>query len=180
MIRTKVKKTVKDYMALPQEHGVELIEGEFVMSPSPGFRHQDLIANLLIALKQHADARHLGEVIVSPMDVILSDEIVLQPDLLFIRNERLGIIKDRVEGAPDLVIEILSPSTSDRDRFIKRDLYARFGVAEYWIVDPDARTIEVSALRGAKYELHAIFEQQDRLSTPLLPDLELTLATLWA
>jgi Uma2 family endonuclease len=180
VMRTKPKMTVKDYMALPQEHGVELIEGEFVMSPTPEIRHQRLVFNLCAASKAYVDRTRRGEFIVSPMDVILSEEIVLQPDLLFVSPERSHIVRDRVFGAPDLVIEILSPSTTDRDRFVKRGIYARFGVREYWIIDGAARTVEVLTLKDGRFELLGIFEENDRLSTPVLPDLDLDLTAIWA
>ena len=180
MILAEPKKTVADYMALPVEHGVELIEGRFMMSPAPRYRHQRLVAGFTSALHQYGNRTGRGEVLPSPIDVVLAPDMVLQPDLIFIFNENRRIITERIEGAPDLVVEILSPSSTDRDLFVKREIYARFGVREYWIVDPDGRTIEVLELRGSKFELAAIFEEKDILSTPLFPDLALNLAGLWA
>ena len=179
MLKTKIEKTIDDYLALPQEHGVELIEGEFAMSPSPGSKHQIILVNLTAALHAFTSGNRIGRVLVAPMDVVLSKRTVVQPDLLFVKAARVKIIKDRVEAAPDLVVEVLSESTIDRDRFVKRDLYAKNGVAEYWIVDPAAKTIEVLTLKGAAYELVAIFEVGDKLSTPVLPTLELDVTRVW-
>jgi Uma2 family endonuclease len=176
MIRTRPRKTVKDYMALPTENGVELIQGEFVMSPSPQADHQKIVVALCVALKTQICG---GELLVSPMDVILADDTVVQPDLLYVGPDRLAIIKERVAGAPDLVIEILSPSTRDRDRLVRTGLYARFGVREYWLVDPDTRTIQVLTLEGSRYKVLAIFEERDRLSTPVFPELKLDLSVVW-
>lgn len=180
MIRTKAKKTVADYMSLPQEHGAELIEGELVMSPSPTSRHQRVLRNLSSELTAFLKRTGWGELLFAPMDVILSDDTVVQPDLFVVRRERLAIVKERVEGVPDLVVEILSAYAQDRDLLLKRDLYAKHGVKEYWIVDPEARTVEALAWRDGRFELIAIFESKDVLVTPLLPDLSLDLATIWA
>jgi Uma2 family endonuclease len=179
MLKTRPQKTLEDYLALPQEHGVELIEGEYAMSPSPGSEHQSVLLNLTHLLLEHVRAKKLGRLFFSPMDVILSQRTVLQPDLLFVRQERVGIIGKRVEGPPDLVVEVLSEGTADRDRFVKRDLYARYGVLEYWIVDPESHTVEVLTLKSAQYELVGIFEQGDRICTPVLPDLALDVDQLW-
>lgn len=181
MLRSKPKKTVDDYMALPIEGaGVELIRGEFAVSPSPGSRHQRVLWKLAAALDDYLKRTQAGECLFSPMDVILAEDVVVQPDLLFVRSERRSIISDRVRGAPDLAIEVLSPATLDRDRFVKRDLYERHGVAEYWIVDPDARTVEVFSLRDGAYGPAAIFEAGETIdATPVLPGIALPLGPLW-
>jgi Uma2 family endonuclease len=179
VIKTRPFSTVRDYMALPTEHGVELIEGDLVMSPSPDASHQRLVRKLVVALDGYLKRKPIGEVFPSPMDVILSLHTVLQPDLVVVLRGRASVVKDRIRGAPDLAIEILSAATSERDRLLKRELYARHGVREYWIVDPDARTIEVYSGRGRRFGAPRIFEKGDRLSTPLLKDLRLALKELW-
>lgn len=179
MLKVKPEKTLEDYLGLPQEHGVELIEGEFATSPSPGSGHQRILGNLYQIIRAAVESRKLGQVFFAPMDVVLSKRTVLQPDLLLVKSERAAIIKERIEGPPDLVVEVLSEATMDRDRFVKRDLYARYGVAEYWIVDPAARTIEALTLKGKAYELVAVFQVGDRMSTPVLPELDLDVASLW-
>jgi Uma2 family endonuclease len=113
------------------------------------------------------------------LEVILSDYDVLQPDLLFVRNERKEILKDWVRGAPDLAVEILSPSTAARDRGIKLKAYARFRVTEYWIVDPEAQTIELYRLAPEGYELTRAFRRDEALASPLLPDFTLLVGSIF-
>jgi Uma2 family endonuclease len=180
MLKTRPKKTVRDYMALPDEPRVELIQGEFEMVPAPTSRHQLVIGNLHYYLKDHVLRGNLGILLLSPVEVILSDETVLQPDLLFIARYRSSIVRNQVEGAPDLVIEVLSPSTRLRDRFVKRELFTQFGVREYWLVDPDDRTIEVLVQSQEGYKPLSVFEEKDSISTPGFPDLNLDLAKIWA
>ena len=111
----------------------------------------------------------LGKILIAPLDVVLSDEDVLQPDILFVSRGRLGIITDRnVQGAPDLVVEVLSPGTADRDRTLKRARYLRFGVREYWIVDPQSRTIEVLQAGQTDFETVRVFPQSTVATSPLL------------
>jgi len=118
--------TYDDYAARPEDgHRYELYEGELVMTPSPRTRHQSVIGNLHLALAEHVRSQALGELYVSPLDVILSRITVLQPDLVYVERARLGIVTERaIEGAPTLVVEVLSSSTSARDRGIKQALYA--------------------------------------------------------
>jgi Uma2 family endonuclease len=123
----------------------------------------------------------LGEVYFAPLDVVLSDENVLQPELMFISRERIGIIEENnIQGAPDLVIEILSPSTADKDRVLKKNIYARFGVREYWIVDPDARSIEVYVARDAGLELVRCYPEGTSVSSTVLTDLHLDVSPVFA
>jgi Uma2 family endonuclease len=111
------------------------------------------------------------------MDVILSDDTILQPDLLYIAKDRRGIVGNRVNGAPDLVIEILSPDSGRRDKTEKLDLYAKYGVAEYWIVDPCAQMIEFLILDQGRYEM--LQPADDRYQSPRLPEVEIDLAVFW-
>ncbi|HLG43322.1 MAG TPA: Uma2 family endonuclease, partial [Planctomycetota bacterium] len=153
--------------------------GEFAVSPSPGSRHQRIVRKLAAAFESYVKRTGAGEYLFSPMDVILSEEVVVQPDLLFVAKSRRRIIGDRVRGAPDVVIEVLSPETADRDRFVKRDLYERFGVSEYWILNPDARTAEIFTLQDSAYGAAQVFEAGDRVSTRALPGFELDLSRIW-
>ena len=122
-----------------------------------------------MALRQWVGDRKLGKVYYSPIDVVLSRHNVVQPDILFISRERLGIIKEAcIRGAPDLVIEILSPSTEEWDRIIKRQIYGRYGVREYWIVDPEGRSIEVTAHNSKELATVQIYSSGMTLSSPLL------------
>ena len=146
--------TYDDYAALPDDgHRYELYEGELVTMPSPRPRHQVVIGNLHTLMADHVRGHGLGQVYLSPIDVILSRITVLQPDLVYVERARLGIVTERaIEGAPTLVVEVLSPSTNARDRGVKQALYARYGVPFYWIVDPDARTMQALRLSGESYE----------------------------
>ena len=125
--------------------------------------------------------RKLGEVYFAPLDVILSDETVVQPDLLFVSKERSEILGKWVHGAPDLVVEIISPDSKERDRLIKKALYEKHKVKEYWMVDLERQCIEVHVLRGEPFELFGIFFKEDLLScTPLFPDLQMPVASVFS
>jgi Uma2 family endonuclease len=164
-----------DYWQLPEGAPVELIQGRLVVSPSPNVLHQTIIALLLEELM--AAAKSTGsKAIVSPMDVTLSDDTILQPDLLYISKARRAIIKERVEGAPDLVIEIISGSAR-RDRVVKLDLYARHGVGEYWIVDPDSQQIDFLINENGRFVLQS--PVNDRYQSPRHPEVEIQLAEFW-
>ncbi len=150
------------------------------MTPSPIANHQTILLNLAAAFREYLKGHPVGKVFVAPLDVILSDYDVLQPDLLFVLNERAGIVKDWVRGAPDLAVEILSPTTEKRDRGIKLKAYARFGVKEYWIIDPVARTVEVHRLSAGGYELAETLEINQSLVSPLLPGFRMDVASVFA
>jgi Uma2 family endonuclease len=173
--------TYKDYEALPADgRRYELHEGELSVTPAPSPKHQQVSANLFVALRQHASARRLGEVLYSPIDCILADVTVVQPDIIYVEAGRLSIITSRgVEGPPNLVVEILSPSTIQIDRGAKFQLYARHGITYYWIVDPEGRSIEAYLLRGAAYELAARLVGPDPAALPPFPDLVLVPASIW-
>jgi len=153
-VNTKIKFTYKDYKSLPESETkrYELIEGELIMIPSPNFKHQSVSGNLAFILRGFVQKRNLGIIIYAPFDVHLGDNVV-QPDILFVSKERSYVItEEEIKGAPDLVIEILSPATAERDRTYKKVLYARYGVSEYWIVDPGKKTIEVLTLKKEGYK----------------------------
>lgn len=182
MSKVRIPFTVRDYKALPESETkrYELLGGELVVVPSPTWRHQDVSARLEFHLKAFVDERNLGYVVDAPLDVVLSDEDVVQPDILFISQERASIIReDGVYGAPDLVIEILSPTTAERDRTLKKTLYARHGVKEYWIVDPEGNTVEVLTLKERGYERVAFYHAEDALRSPLLVGLEIPLSKVF-
>src|SRR5438128_192534 len=139
-----VRFTYQDYLNLPEDRRYELIDGELLMSPSPSERHQRLVLELAVILTSFVKGHGLGRVYIAPFDVVISDTDVVQPDILFVSNERASRIGERaVHGTPDLVVEILSRSTAERDRTIKAKLYARAGARELWLLDPVAKTFEV-------------------------------------
>ena len=148
-MKTALKYSCADLRALPEgPPHYQLIEGELLMSPSPNYSHQSLSLSLAAALYAHVSAHDLGVVLPAPMDVILADDLVVQPDLLFVAKSRRRIVReDGIHGAPDLCVEILSASSRELDTRFKRTAYARHGVTEYWIVDPDAKTLALHRLK---------------------------------
>jgi Uma2 family endonuclease len=165
-----------DYWQLPESEPVELIEGRFVISPCPTPLHQ-LLAILLADIFLDIARGSGGIVLCAPMDVVLSDVTILQPDVLYIQKDRRNIVRKRIEGPPDIAIEILSAGTNRRDRVEKLDLYARYGVAEYWIVDPQAQVIEFLINESGRFVVQS--PANERYQSPRLPDVEIQLADFW-
>jgi Uma2 family endonuclease len=180
MRRANVRFTHHDYLLLPEDKRYEILDGELYVVAAPNIRHQSVSLDLKVALIQHIKEMGLGKILDAPCDVILSEENVVQPDILFVRKERLGIIGDmNIHGAPDLVVEILSAGTRTKDLEIKRKIYLGFGVQEYWIVDPDAATMEVLVWSEAGYVSAGVYGKSERLSSPLLPELNLPLTEIF-
>lgn len=177
---TKIKLTYQDYVLLPDDgKRYEILDGDLYVTPSPTARHQEVSFNLALALGQYVRAQGIGKIFTAPLDVVLADDSIAQPDILFIAKERLGIVQDVVHGAPDLLIEILSPGTRERDRTLKRHLYARHGVRELWLVDPDDRTVAIFRLDPSSETPPRIFTAQDTISSDVLPSLHLPLESIW-
>ena len=175
--------TYDDYAALPDDgRRYELYEGELIeMTPAPRPRHQLVLGSLYVLLREHVRHERLGEVLLAPIDVILSPITVLQPDLVYIESARRSILTDRaVEGPPTLVVEILSPSTGARDRGIKQRLCGKYAVPFSWIVDAERRTIQAYRLEGDSYTLVATLEEAAPRALPPLPDLSLDPAAVWS
>lgn len=166
------RKTVADYMRLPDDIRMELIEGEFFVSPSPNSVHQRLVVRLVVLLDAHVRARNLGTVYCAPFDCILSDEDVVQPDVLFVAAANVSRIRERLHGPPDLAVEILSPAHEERDRLVKRDLYLKYGVPEYWIVDPRERLVEVRVRGDRAWTTHGVFGPDETLTSRIVPDFQ--------
>lgn len=167
-------------VAMPESNAlIELWNGELQMSPSPSFYHQDIIDRFHDALKGWVRARGLGKTCVAPMDMILTQSNVAQPDVLFIAKDRLSIIQDRVRGAADLVAEIISPTSRQRDRIEKRDLYEQHGIREYWMIDPDAQTVEVLTLENGEYRLAGRWRPGETARSVLLAGFELPVNALF-
>lgn len=161
--------TDKDCLHTPDDQYYELLDGEWVVVPAPGELHQSVSALLGWKLVQFAAENRLGRVYHAPFDVVLSDVNVVQPDLIFVSNARAHIITDaNIQGAPDLVIEILSPSTVARDKTFKRALYAMHGVQEYWMVDATAKTITVLLLGERGFEVVNTYREGESLTSPTL------------
>ena len=177
--------TYDDLLAMPED-GLrhELIDGEHYVTASPNTRHQRVSGRLHLEIGLFLRNHPVGELFAAPYDVYFSPTDVVVPDLVFIAREHLQRVTERnLQGAPDLAIEILSPSTSGVDEGVKRRLYERQGVAEYWLVDPFVDEVKVFRRRmGKKLALAAELssEDGDRLTTPLLPGLAIPLAEIFA
>ncbi|HLO04082.1 MAG TPA: Uma2 family endonuclease [Symbiobacteriaceae bacterium] len=173
--------TYAEYRRLPDDKRHELVEGELLVTPAPSSRHQRISMSLSIRLGSFVLEHGLGTLLAAPTDVILSMETVLQPDLLFVARNREAIIDPHggVQGAPDLVIEILSPSNATHDQVTKRQLYSQFGVREYWLVDPEAQSVEVLTDQGTGLETWQRMVADGILTSPTLPGLHLPVANIF-
>jgi Uma2 family endonuclease len=149
------------------------------MSSAPKVIHQEVVGSVYARLREHAGRGPLGRVFVSPMDVHLPSGDIVVPDVVFVSSANQRIVQDWIRGVPDLLVEVLSPNSVERDRVIKRDLYARNGVLEYWIVDPDTKAVEVFTLSGDFYKPGGYFESDDVLESSVLADFKLTVADLF-
>jgi Uma2 family endonuclease len=177
------KLTYEDYVLIPEDgQRHEIIDGEHYVSPAPSTRHQSVSIELSSRLHSFVRAQRLGKVLAAPTDVLLSRYDVFQPDLLFISNERAAILTEKnIQGAPDLVIEILSDRTRYLDEDFKHGRYEIFGVREYWIVDPMADRVHVYQAASDSFEKTAELSAKagDVLTTPLLPGFEIRLRDLF-
>ncbi len=178
---TRVILTYADLAALPDDgKRYELHEGEIYMTPSPSPRHQQVVGNLHLTIAEHVRRLGLGELFLSPLDVILADVTVLEPDLVYLDAGRMARVSNRgIEGPPTLAIEVLSPTTASADRGIKRQLSARYGVPHYWIVDADARVIETYQLVGATYQTGPRLNGTVPVALPPFSDLLLEPSAVW-
>ena len=177
-----VKFTYDDYRATPADKRYELLDGDLIMVAAPNLKHQTVQLELATHLRQFIRDRALGKLFIAPCDVVLSDTDVVQPDLLFISRGREHLLSggENVRGAPDLVVEILSPATADRDRGHKRELYGRHGVLEYWLVDPMAETVSIHHQRAGALAATHTFGREETLRSPLLAGLELRLDDIFS
>jgi Uma2 family endonuclease len=178
-LRPDLKYTYDDFLHFPNDgRRHEIIDGEHYVTPSPNLRHQRIARKLLSLLDAHVTAQHLGEVFMAPFDVVLTDLDIVEPDLFYISAARAAIVTDQnVRGAPDLVIEVLSPSTHKTDEVTKRKLYDRCGVLEYWVIDPELETVKVYRRSEGAFARVAELSREtgDHLTTPLMPELTVAL-----
>src|SRR5213083_1303169 len=174
--------TYEDYCTLPDDGlRYEIIDGMLFAEPSPRRAHQKAVGNLFTILHAWVRAHDLGEVYVAPFDVLLDPSTTVEPDLVFVVRDRLEIVADRgVEGAPDLLVEVLSPGTARRDRVRKLNAYARLGVRHYWLVDRDAKTGEAVELAVGVYRLAAPLAGDDEFRPRAFPGLAISLPILFA
>ncbi len=182
MPANRVILTYADYEALPADgRRYELHEGELSVTPAPSPRHQKVIGSLYRILHRHVERRGPGEVLLFPIDCILGETTVVQPDLVYLDATRLSAVSNRgIEGSPTLAIEILSPGTTVIDRSTKKQLYARYGIPFYWIVDPEGCAVEAYVPSNGGYQLAARASGAEPVRLPPFPDLDLVPSTLWA
>lgn len=152
-IPENLKLTYDDYLLLPEGNRYEIIEGELFMTPSPRTVHQRLIVKLFQLINDFVKKGKLGEVFIAPYDVILSKYDIVQPDIIFVSKENARIVTElNIQGTPDLVVEILSPSNKEIDLLLKKKLYAASGIKEYWITDPAKKSVKLFHLGKKGYE----------------------------
>ena len=175
--------TYEDYLAFPEDgKRYEIIEGDCFMSPAPRTRHQRIAGKLFTRLSVYLQYSRVGEAFIAPTDVVLSDINVVEPDILVILAQQLSIITEKnIQGAPDLVIEILSETTRKTDEIVKKKLYERYGVLEYWIVDPDLALVKIYRLTDGRYGRaeERAEERGETVTTVLLPGLDISLTELF-
>jgi len=183
MAITPIKLTFEEFCQLPESmlpH--ELIDGALRMPAVPTWGHQKVLENINVPVRSHVGERDLGEVGISPVDVVLDRDrpLVVQPDMLFISRERIPIIRDKVYGAPDLVVEIFSGGGALFDRTEKAAFYAQYGVREYWLVDPVAEAVAVRRLEAHGYETVGVVRRGQTVRPLVLPDLRLSVDEIFA
>ncbi|MBE0447147.1 MAG: Uma2 family endonuclease [Actinobacteria bacterium] len=178
----KTKYTYEDYLRIPEDKRYELIGGELIVVPSPKTKHQRISAELGFLLMSYVKENNAGVIFYAPYDVYFDEENVVQPDILFVSKERQDVItEDNVKGAPDLVVEIVSPSSGYYDLVKKKKLYARFGVKEYWLVDPEEKTVEIYLLEKdtGSFEPAQSLSEKDQLTSKTFPGLSIDLNKLF-
>ncbi len=173
--------TYQDYLDLPEDsHQYQVINGELVMAPAPYTIHQQVSINIVDKLIQFLKSNPIGRILYAPVDVVLSETNVFQPDIQFVANENSKIITEKnITGAPDLVIEILSPSTGYYDLTEKKDVYAEFGVKEYWIVDPKKQSVEFYTNETKKFKSEQRLETSGILKSRVLDGFEISLQKMF-
>ena len=183
--RSGVKLTYDDFLLFPDDgKRHELIDGEHYVTPSPNPRHQRILGELHLAIGNYLKQHPIGEVFFAPLDVVISNFDIVEPDLLYLSRERATqvLVPEHVRGVPELVVEVASKGTRTRDETIKRALYERAGVSEYWVVDPAIEVVRVY-LRAAEGFLRPIElrrDKDDSLTTSLLPGLAIPLTLIFS
>ncbi len=179
----RVQYTYEDFLLFPDDgRRHEIIDGDHLMTPAPVTKHQRISGNLFVAIYNFLKKSKIGEVFSAPCDVIFSDIDIVEPDLLFVSAARASIVTEKnVQGAPDLIIEITSPSTRKTDEITKRKLYEQYGVGEYWVVDPELETVKVYRRVNDRYQRIAELskEANDLLTTPHLPSWTMPLSEVF-
>lgn len=177
----KKKWTYEDYARLDDDYRYEVIEGELVMAPSPLTKHQRISGRLENLLRNFVEKKSLGEVFDAPFDVIFSPHNVFQPDILFISNENMEILTEKnVQGAPELIVEILSPGTAVYDLGLKKEVYERAGVKELWIIDPETDSALVYQNGKKGFEITGQAKKEGTLKSSVLKGFEVKIKALFS
>ncbi len=179
------KLTYKEFRALEFDDNdfsrYELINGEIVKKSSPSLQHQRISRKLVVAIDNYLTTNPIGEVFAAPLDVVLEEHEAPQPDIFFVSKDRDFVLNEAegvVIGTPDLIVEIISPTSVRRDRYDKKELYERYGVREYWLVDPQNRSIEVFAFINNRYQLHSFADAEGKAISAVLPGFEVEVLVL--
>ena len=173
--------TYSDYVQLtpPDSGHYQLIQGELMTMTSPNTRHQRIIRLLTKSLESYLEKYPIGEIFLSPMDVVFTDGDVYQPDILFILESNKHIIEEtKINGVPDLIVEVLSPSNAYYDLVVKKKIYEKCGVREYWIVDPLQNTLDLYVLHNNKFQHKIQIEKKGKIPSEIFPGLDLDLETI--
>ena len=176
------KITVKELFEMDLEEGYfyELLNGNIVKKQAPSPQHQLAVSNLLTYMNFHALSNELGQCYTAPIDVFFDEYNNTQPDILFIREERAFIVtRDGIEGQPDLIVEVISPSSIKNDRVTKKDLYLKFGVMEYWLIDPIYQTVEIYALEQDKYVLKLMLVESGEVVSQVLEGFKIDIKAIF-
>jgi len=164
--------TYQDYLNLEEDKRYEVLEGELIEMPAPSTIHQRIVGNLYHSFRSYQKEKGPGDFYLSPVDVILAEDVVVQPDIVFVFKDRLDIVKDKgIFGAPDLVVEVVSPSTFKKDTEDKRRIYAQFGIKEFLLVFPEEKGIEVLELKGGVYEVVSYAFEKGKVCSKVLEGL---------
>jgi len=172
--------TATDFEKLPEGPPCQLIDGELLMTPSPSYEHQNLVLEIATSLREFVRTRNLGSVVTAPMDVYLTESYVYQPDIMFISSERQHIIHEKIKGAPDIIVEVLSPSNASYDLGHKKEVYGQSGVKEYWIVDPVEKSIEVCLNREHEFALREKTQNEGVVRSSILTGFSLQIGELFS
>jgi len=173
--------TYQDYLDLPEDRNrYEIIEGELIVSPAPFTIHQDVSLNIVAEMLKFNEKKKIGKIYYAPTDVILSENTVVQPDILFIAKENYRIITEKnIKGVPDLIIEIVSPSTAYYDMISKKEIYENYGVKDFWIVDPKKQWVEIFLNIGNRFELNQRLKARGELTSNVLNGFQLKLEKIF-
>jgi len=176
-VKTGAKRwTYQDYLKLLDEKRYEIINGDLFMVLAPNLFHQDISRNLEYLMWNYVREKNLGVVYYAPVDIVLSKENVFQPDIVFVSRDNFGILKEKaIFGVPDLVVEIISPSSIYNDMNVKREIYEKFGVKGYWIVDPANKAIQIFTLESGKFKLHFFGYETGKANPKIIQDFEVEL-----